>query len=158
MKRKTSRVSPRTVLVPSTVADLRKLLALIEAYYRFDQIKFDRRRIKSSLTALLRDNSLGRVWLIRFAGCDAGYVIVTFAYDIEFGGRQAIITDLYLAEKYRGMGLGCSTIDQVASRCRPLRIMTLELQVERHNRAAQTFYRKVGFQPLDRIPMSKSLR
>jgi ribosomal protein S18 acetylase RimI-like enzyme len=39
-----------------------------------------------------------------------------------------------------------------------LGIGALELQVERHNLAAQALYRKLGFQPQDRIPMSKILR
>ncbi|MBV9181606.1 MAG: GNAT family N-acetyltransferase [Acidobacteria bacterium] len=105
----------------------------------------------------MADNSLGRAWLIRFAGCDAGYVIVTFGYDLEFGGRQATLTDLYIVEKYRRMGLGKSALGLVAITCRTMGITTLELQVERHNRAAQAFYRKLGFEEHDRIPMSKSL-
>jgi ribosomal protein S18 acetylase RimI-like enzyme len=32
---------------------------------------------------------------------------------------------------------------------------TLKLQVERHNTNAQAFYKQMGFQARDRIPMSK---
>ena len=57
-----------------------------------------------ALLKLLRTEALGRVWLIRAEGRDAGYMILTFGYDIEFGGPVATLTDLYLKPEFRGGG------------------------------------------------------
>ena len=46
------------------------------------------------MRALLGDSSLGRAWLIMQGKTTAGYVIVIFWFDLEFGGRAALITDL----------------------------------------------------------------
>ena len=48
----------------ATRSDQARLLTLIEAYYQFDSIEFDRRTIASALERLLRCRSLGRIWVI----------------------------------------------------------------------------------------------
>lgn len=87
----------------------------------------------------------------------AGYVILSFNYDLEFGGLQGIVTDLFLREKCRGRGLGQEALDAVAEYCRGRGISAIELQVEHDNRVAQGFYRKLGFRRLSRIVMGKDL-
>lgn len=106
---------------------------------------------------MLRDPSIGRVWLIRLGPEEVGYVILTFSYDIEFGGRQGTVTDLYILEGYRRLGLGSKTFRFLEAACGEFSVEALELQVERKNVAAQAFYRKLGFEPSDRIPLSKRL-
>jgi hypothetical protein len=31
-----------------------------------------------------------------------GYVLLTFNFDLEFGGFEGVVTDLYIDERYRG--------------------------------------------------------
>jgi ribosomal protein S18 acetylase RimI-like enzyme len=87
----------------------------------------------------------------------AGYIILTFNYDLEFGGLQGIVTDLFLREKYRSHGLGKMAVDCVIEYCRARGIAAIELQVEHENKAAQAFYRRLGFRRLSRIVMGKDL-
>lgn len=84
-------------------------------------------------------------------------MILTFNYDLEFGGLQGIVTDLFLREKFRGRGLGEQALDCVEEYCRNCGISAVELQVEHANKAAQAFYRKLGFRLLSRIVMGKCL-
>lgn len=138
-------------------SDFQRLLGLIREYYRYDGLRFDAKSVGPALRKLLRDESLGRVWMIHQGSEVAGYVILTFNYDLEFGGLQGIVTDLFLREKYRGRGLGKKAIDCVEEYCRSRGISAIELQVEHENNAAQVFYRKLGFQRLTRIVMGKTL-
>ncbi len=78
-------------------ADLERVLAFIKAYYDFDGIPFKASQIKRGLHALLENSSLGQVWLIHRNAQDVGYAVITFGYDLEFGGRLATITELYIA-------------------------------------------------------------
>jgi ribosomal protein S18 acetylase RimI-like enzyme len=138
-------------------SDVDQLLGLIREYYRYDGIRFDAKRIGPALRKLLRDESLGCVWIIHQGTDVAGYIILTFNYDLEFGGMQGIVTDLFLRRKYRGRGLGKRALDCVEAYCCSRGISAIELQVEHRNKAAQKFYRKLGFRKLSRIVMGKDL-
>ena len=138
--------------------DFDRLLRLVAAYYRFDSIAFDTRVTGSALRRLLREKSLGRAWVIDSGRELAGYAIVTYNYDLEFGGIEAIMTDLFIAQRHRRKGLGARMIEAVRDFCRREGISALELQVSRHNDAAQAFYRALGFEALDRIVMCLEVR
>jgi len=145
------------VLRKAHASDHRRLLGLIREYYRYDDIRFDPKSVGPALRKLLGDESLGCGWIIHDGSVVAGYIILTFNYDLEFGGLQGIVTDLYLREKYRGRGLGKLALDCVDEYCRARGISALEVQVEHANKAAQAFYRKLGFRKLSRIVMGRDL-
>jgi diamine N-acetyltransferase len=140
------------------ITDLEAFLEFVKAYYDFDEIPYRSERIRTALGILLRDPSLGRVWIIRYGRKAVGHAILTFGYDLEFNGRQATITELFIAPAYRSRRLGSKMIKLIEDTCRQLGIGALELQVERDNVRAQSLYRKLGFRAHDRIPMSKMLR
>jgi ribosomal protein S18 acetylase RimI-like enzyme len=84
--------------------------------------------------------------------------VLTFNHDLEFGGLEGIVTDLFIESEYRNRGLGRNALELVDDYCRSAGIRTVELQVEEHNKSAQAFYRKLGFRKLRRIVMSRDLR
>lgn len=139
-------------------SDLARILPLIEAYYKFDSIEFDARLVRRALTRLLRDDSLGRCWVVDTGGALAGYAILTYNYDLEFGGTEGIITEFYIGPDYRREGLGARIVSTVREFCRSARIATIELQVSRGNRAARSFYRALGFKTFDRVVMSLDVK
>ncbi len=140
------------------ITDLETLLEFVKAYYDFDEIPYRSERIRNALGILLREPLLGRVWIIRYGRKAVGHAILTFGYDLEFNGRQATITELYIAPAYRSRRLGSKMINLIERTCQQLGIGALELQVERDNIRAQSLYRKLGFRAHDRIPMSKMVR
>jgi ribosomal protein S18 acetylase RimI-like enzyme len=146
-----------TVLCRARPDDLRELVGLLRAYYQFDGIRFDPKSATAALKNLLRRPSLGRVWIARDSGKAVGYAILTFNYDVEFDGIQGIVTDLFVKTNYRGRRIGQRIIAAIEEYCRVRKIGAIELQVEEHNRAAQAFYRKVGFVRLSRIVMSREV-
>ena len=140
---------------PATLRDTPRLLHLIKTYYRFDQIPFDRKVITTGLSLLLNEPALGRAWLIVKRGKALGYLILTFGFDLEFGGRQATLTDLYIKAPHRRKGIGRAVLAQVGDFCGSFGVMAVELQVTNRNSCVLDFYRRLGFQAYDRIPMSK---
>jgi len=141
----------------ATEADADTLLNLIQKYFVYDGISFDASKIRPGLILLLKDESIGHAWLIQSGAKAVGYVIFTYGFDLEFGGRLALVTDLYLEEEFRGQGLGRMTLKRIEEFCRANGVRALELQVERDNSEAQALYRKFGFEAADRIPLSKRL-
>ncbi len=135
-------------------SDKTRLLGLIEQYYRFDSIAFDERVTGRALQLLLNDEKLGRTWVIDNGNRLLGYAIMSYNYDLEFGGVEGIVTELFVAARYRGHGLGALVIDEIRRFCVKEGISTVELQVSGANHRARAFYRKLGFKALDRVVMS----
>ena len=142
----------------ATFRDREGLLDLMKAYYRYDHIRFDREEIEPSLTELLKHSEFGKAWIACRGPHRIGYVIMTFAFDLEFGGRQAGITDLFVQSLFRRKGIGRRLLLEVEGFCHKAGIKSLELQVTRENSKAVRFYERVGFHVHDRIPMSKRLK
>jgi GNAT superfamily N-acetyltransferase len=142
---------------PATLRDAAKLLKLIKAYYAFDRIPFDLKAIAAGLSILLNEPIAGRAWLIRARGKPVGYLILTFGFDLEFAGRQATLTDFYIETRHRRKGIGRTVLARVEQFCRSCGVKALELQVTSQNASVLNFYRRMGFEPHDRIPMSKRI-
>lgn len=148
----------RIVIRPARLSDRAELLALIRAYYCFDHIRFNPGTIARALDKLLRSRALGRVWIMREGARPAGYVVLTYNFDLEFGGIEGLVTDLFIDARYRGRGWGRRALDVVDDYCRAREIGMVELQVEHANSEAQAFYRKLGFKQLSRIVMTREVR
>jgi ribosomal protein S18 acetylase RimI-like enzyme len=134
-------------------------MPLVQAYYEHDGIAFDAAVVRRGLGELLANTSLGGAWLI-FDGESAsaiGYFVLTFGFDLEFGGRQATITELYLIPERRRSGVGRAALSFVEETLRSLGIHAFELQVESDNHAARAFYRAFGMREHARIPLSKRI-
>jgi ribosomal protein S18 acetylase RimI-like enzyme len=145
------------VIRRARLGDLPALLPLIRAYYRFDHIRFNPKAIEPALRKLLRSRSLGQVWVMCAGARAVGYLVLTYNYDLEFGGLEGLVTDVYVSAKYRGCGLGRRALDVVDDYCRARGIGMIELQVEMANVEAQAFYRRIGFKQLTRVVMTREV-
>jgi GNAT superfamily N-acetyltransferase len=155
----TPHASPTEIVIRGAgLSDRDELLRLIRAYYRFDGIAFHRRRIDEALQRLLRSRALGRVWIMRDGERAMGYVVLTFNYDLEFGGLEGLVTDLFVERRYRGRGLGKGALEAVDDYCRQRGIRMVELQVTERNTEALAFYRRIGFQQLSRVVMTREVK
>lgn len=143
---------------PARASDLRRLLPLVKAYYAFDAIEFDVTTVRVALSQLLKDKGLGRVWTIDTSRGLAGYAVVAFSYDLEFGGREAIITDLFVSARYRRKGYGARLLSMIIAFCRRTALYEIELQVTRENREAMAFYKAFGFRDRRRTVLTLDLR
>ena len=145
------------MLRESRADDAGALVPMIERYFAHDHIPFDPQTVHRGLAQLLDDPRLGRAWIFEEEGVALGYAIVTFGFDLEMGGRFALLTDLYLEPSRRGQGHGMQTLAELERRLVDLGVVTFELTVEQNNRHAQALYRKAGFSARDRIPMTKRI-
>jgi diamine N-acetyltransferase len=136
-------------------SDAAALLKFMEAYYAFDEHGFDEQKAGVALTTLLRDDNLGRVWLIQDGEAPVGYVVICFGYSLEWLGRDAFVDEFYLLPKYRGRGWGRKTMAFVEKAAQSLNVRALHLEVVRQNAAALRVYRKLGFKDRESTFLSK---
>jgi GNAT superfamily N-acetyltransferase len=143
---------------PCGPKDHKALLKLIVAYYRFDEIPYKLESLRRGLDTLLRNLSQGQAWLLESHHKPIGYAILTYNFDLEYGGIEGMLTDLYVEKRFRQHGVGSLAIYEIEDFCRERGIRAIELQVQHHNKSAKTFYHKSGFHLLPRKVMILDVR
>jgi ribosomal protein S18 acetylase RimI-like enzyme len=143
---------------PCGPKDHKALLKLIVEYYRFDKIPYNLPSLTRGLDTLLRNLSQGQAWLLETHHRPVGYAVLTYNFDLEYGGIEGMLTDLYVEKAYRNRGVGSLALYEIEDFCRERGIRAVELQVLHHNKAAETFYRKAGFRLLPRKVMLFEVR
>lgn len=142
-----------SVLTRATAEDLPQLLVLIREFCAIDEHEFDEQRIGDCLPPLLEGDDHGVVWLL--GDPVDGYAVVTWGYSLESGGREALIDEIYLRSRERG--LGTRAISAILEDCRARGCKIVFLETEAHNARVRQFYTRVGFKADDSIWMSLSL-
>ncbi len=138
-------------------ADADALLAMMRELYEHERIAFDEPTAGGALAQLLADDSCGIAHLILLGGEVAGYLVITFGFSLEFGGRDAFVDELFIKDEFRGHGAGKEALRFAAEACRARGIRALHLEVERANEGAQGLYRRAGFVDHDRYLLTKWL-
>jgi diamine N-acetyltransferase len=143
---------------PCGPKDHKALLKLIVAYYRFDRIPYNLNSLSRGLDTLLRNLSLGQAWLMETSKQPVGYTLLTYSFDLEYGGVEGMLTEVYVERKFRDRGVGTLALYEVEDFCRERGIRNVELQVLNRNKNAERFYRKAGFSILPRKVMMLQVR
>ena len=139
----------------AAASDADALLEMMRGLYEHDRIPFDEPKARAALAQLLGDDACGVAHLILHGGETAGYLVLTFGFSLEFGGRDAFVDELFVKDEFRGRGAGRAALDFAAEVCRARGVRALHLEVERANTSAQALYRKHGFKDHDRYLMTK---
>lgn len=132
-------------------------MTLIREYYVYDGHEFIETKVQAALKEIFNNSTLGKVWLISWNDEVIGYLILTFGFSVEFGGRDAFVDEFYIREAYRGKGLGRKAIEFVEETARKLGVKAVHLEVNRSNTNSQEVYRKLGFKDRDYYLMTRLL-
>ena len=130
---------------PATTSDLDQLLEMMGEFYTEVGYPFDSGHAATAFRELLVDGRLGRAWLIEHDGLEAGYIVVTLGYSMEYGGHDAFIDDLFVRPAYRNRGLGSRAVAEARAFCLSLGVRALHLETEQGNGAGLAIYRRTGF-------------
>src|SRR5271169_1547527 len=114
------------MLRTATPTDIGALVSLVAQYYAYDEIAHDATEVRAGLATLLESPLLGQAWLLIDGAQPVGYVIFTYGFDAEFGGRLATITDLFLTPSHRRKGAGTAIVHHVEEFCRATGLCGLE--------------------------------
>lgn len=131
--------------------DLPALLPLVREFYEVDGHVYDEDVVTSALEPLLRDDRFGQVWLF-----ETGYVVLTWGYSLESGGRDALLDEFFVRD--RGGGVGGAVVAALVERARAAGARKVFLETEDRNEAARRFYRRHGFADEASTWLSRELR
>ncbi|GAA2338481.1 GNAT family N-acetyltransferase [Dactylosporangium salmoneum] len=135
-------------------ADLPAVLPLVEEFCAADRHEFDEARVTRALGPLLASDEHGQVWLIG-APRPSGYAVLTWGWSLESGGREALLDEIYVRE--RGRGLGAALLDRVVAAAAEAGASAMFLETEAHNARVRAFYARHGFDAEESIWMSRVL-
>jgi ribosomal protein S18 acetylase RimI-like enzyme len=113
---------------------------MMQDFYAIDNYPIDVEVSKKLFQEFITNEHLGRAWLIFSEEELVGYVILTFVFSFEYGGKIAFLDELYIKEIARGKGIGNTTIQFIKEQAKQLNVKLLYLEVENHNENAQKLY------------------
>ena len=141
----------------ATEEDASVILPMMEAFNRFELITtWTQENGEKPLRTLLRDPSIGVVGLV-LDPTPIGYFVVTWGFDLEWGGRDAILTELYLDETQRSQKRGPKLMAEIERFGRDNGASALHLMVRHENEPARRLYASCGFTVPPRLFMTKRL-
>lgn len=144
--------------ISPTPAHYADCLEMIERFYAIDRYPFNSEKAKRNLEEICSSTELGRFWLLEIDSDYIGYLILTFGYSFEYGGRDAFIDEFYLHDSYRGRGIGTQVLKKLDEMALDLGVNAIHLEVERSNLAGNKLYERLGFKGNNRSLLTKILR
>jgi GNAT superfamily N-acetyltransferase len=121
-------------------SQIETITQMMQDFYAIDNYPIDIEVSKKLFQEFISDEKLGKSWLIYDDSEIVGYVILTFIFSFEYGGKIAFLDELYLKEIARGKGIGKQTIQFIKEQALLLNVKLLYLEVENHNENAQKLY------------------
>ena len=139
------------------INDIKDLLEMMSEFYSHEELKYDKETLQPAIETLINDGRIGEIRLITSGVKLIGYFVLTYTYSLEYGGKNALLDELYIRENFRGRGIGKQVLSFVEDFCRDKNIHAIHLQVKRFNPIAKKLYSSVGFKEVDRDFMTKVL-
>jgi GNAT superfamily N-acetyltransferase len=125
--------------------DADTLVAFLRKFNASQGYPFEETSARRTLLELLTSPSLGKVWLIVADGAPVGYLVLSFGFSLEYGGRDAFVDEFFVESRARGRGIGRAALTFALNEASRLGIHAVHLEVERMNAAAHALYESVGF-------------
>jgi len=101
-----------------------------------------------AITLFLRKPELGFVWLAYADGKAAGVCIVCYAVSTSIGGVVAKLDDVFVADGYRGKGVGTKMIEALKAELKKKKVGRIDTAVHLRNPGAARYYARLGFKSL----------
>lgn len=100
------------------------------------------------------EGKLINAYIVEHDGATAGYALVAYYSSQEFGGKTALLDELYIKPDLRGQGIAKKVFALIeadgAVKCR--------LEVEPDNKRAIRLYESLGYETFDYLQMYKKLK
>lgn len=137
--------------------ELELLLGSMARFNHLEGIVWSADRCRPALRRLLRDRSLGVVVLIVEGNARVGYAVLTWGFDLEWAGREAWLTELFLEPEVRGRGVGRAALQLLQQFAVAEGARAMHLMVREENDVARRLYRSAGFDVPGRIVLTRPL-
>ena len=125
---------------PLEISDISIITKMMQDFYAIDNYPMDVEVAKKLFQEFISNEHLGKSWLMYSENEIVGYIILTFIFSFEYGGKIAFLDELFIKETARGKGFGKEAIQFIQQEVPKLSLKLLYLEVEPHNENAQKLY------------------
>ena len=129
-----------TTFKPLEITDISTITQMMQDFYAIDNYPMDVEVAKNLYQEFISNEHLGKSWMIYSENEIVGYIILTFIFSFEYGGKIAFVDELFIKETARGKGIGKEAIQFIQQEVPKLSLKLLYLEVEPHNENAQKLY------------------
>ena len=129
-----------TTFKPLEITDISTITQMMQDFYAIDNYPMDVEVAKNLFQEFISNEHLGKSWMIYSENEIVGYIILTFIFSFEYGGKIAFVDELFIKETARGKGIGKEAIQFIQGEVPKLSLKLLYLEVEPHNENAQKLY------------------
>jgi len=112
--------------------------------------------IVGALVPILENPGIGEIWVDEDASL-LGYLVMSWGWGIESGGKEALIDEIYVATAVRGRGIASELMAAALKSARAQQAKTVFLETERSNPRSRGLYEKFHFKVEDSIWMRLEL-
>lgn len=129
-----------TTFKPLEITDISTITQMMQDFYAIDNYPMDVEVAKNLFQEFISNEHLGKSWMIYSENEIVGYIILSFIFSFEYGGKIAFVDELFIKETARGKGIGKEAIQFIQAEVPKLSLKLLYLEVEPHNENAQKLY------------------
>ena len=141
----------------ATRDDIPTLIELMGEFYAESGFPLPVVNARRAFETLLSDPRLGGVWIATTDEGPAGYVVLTLAFGMEYGGLRGFIDDLFVRPRVRGRGVAAALLAAMTEDCRARGVRSLNVEVGPENDAGRSVYARAGFEDTGRLLLARAL-
>lgn len=137
--------------------DVPALVTLMSEFYAESGYPLPAAQAARTFRRLLAAPELGTVWLMTVNDAPAGFIVLTLAFSMEYGGLRGFVDDLFVAPSSRRLGLASEALGIVKQACAERGVRALLVETSLANETAVRVYRRAGFAESGRLLLSMPL-
>ena len=140
-----SRLMSANLVRPAQLSDVTMLSTMMIDFYAEADFALSREAAHRTFEHLIQSPERGCVWVLDSDGTPAGFIVLTVAYAMEYGGLRGFVDDLFVRPAFRKRGLGSAALAFVKAHCLATGVRALFVQTGADNDPAQSVYKRAGF-------------
>jgi ribosomal protein S18 acetylase RimI-like enzyme len=140
----------------AVASDQQELVDLMLAFSVEVDSPLSQSHIETALKPLLLDPSLGEVWIAQDQKL-IGYLVMSWGWGIESGGREALIDEVYVAPEARGRKVASDLVQEALKSAREKHTKAVFLETEADNPRSRLIYERLGFESESSVWMRRKL-
>ena len=141
----------------ATSDDVGALVGLMQTFYAESGYPLPAQQAARTFERLIAAPQLGAVWLMTADGVPAGFIVLTVAFSMEYGGLRGFIDDLFVDPRHRNRGLASAGLAAVRRACDERGVRALLVETSLDNEPAVRVYRRAGLAESGRLLMTMPL-
>ena len=141
----------------ATLDDVPALVALMREFYAEAAFELPEAQAARTVERLLSAPELGAIWLMHADREPAGFVVLTVAFSMEYGALRGFVDDLFVAPRFRRLGLATDGLAAVKRSCAERDVRALLVETSLTNEPAMRTYLRAGFEENGRLLLSMPL-